>query len=178
MSRDAPPRRIFHNGAHIRRDLIPMPKLALEIAVAAALTLAAILSLAASAHANEIMVTGAYARASASASAKAGAVYFTIVNHGAEADRIVGASSDAAASAMLHESAISNGIATMRMVEIVELASGAELSFAPGGSHVMLVGLKRPLKQGEHFTLTLKLERAGDIAVDVPVAGVAASTPP
>jgi copper(I)-binding protein len=42
---------------------------------------------------------------------------------------------------------------------------------------VMLMGLKKPLKQGEHFTLTLTLERAGDMKVDVPVAGVAASAP-
>ena len=42
----------------------------------------------------------------------------------------------------------------------------------------MLVGLKKPLKEGDHFILTLKLERAGDVAIDVPVGGVAASAPP
>ena len=61
------------------------------------------------------------------------------------------------------------------------------MTFAPVGqvsefkswtfSHLMLVGLKKPLKQGDHFTVTLKLERAGDITFDVPVSGVAASAP-
>ena len=154
-----------------------MRKLALEIAIAAALTVAAILSLAASARANDILITGAYARASASPAARAGSVYFTVVNRGAASDRIVAASSDTAASAMIHRSAVENGIATMRHVEGIDIAPGAEVSFAPGRTHVMLMGLKKPLKQGEHFTLTLTLERAGDMKVDVPVAGVAASAP-
>ena len=155
-----------------------MRNLALEIAIAAALTVAAILSLAASARANDIMVTGAYARASASRSARAGAVYFKLANHGTRRDRIIGASADVAASAMIHESKIDNGVATMRPVESIELAPGGEVSFEPSGSHVMLVGLKKPLKEGDHFILTLKLERAGDVAIDVPVGGVAASAPP
>jgi len=155
-----------------------MRKLALEIAVAAALTIAAILSLAPSAHANEIMVTGAYARASAFPTARAGAAYFTIANQGTQPDRIIAASADVAASAMIHENRIENGVATMRPVESIDLAPGAEVSFSAGGSHVMLVGLRKPLKQGDRFTLTLKLERAGDIAIDIPIAGVAASAPP
>jgi copper(I)-binding protein len=155
-----------------------MRKLALEIAVASALTVAAILSLVAVARANEIMVSGAYARASASPAAKTGAAYLTVANHGAETDRIIAAACDVAAGAMFHETAIENGIATMRHVESVEIAPGAAVSFAPGGTHVMLMGLRKPLKRGEHFILTLKLERAGNIAIDVPVAGVAASAPP
>src|SRR4029078_12404239 len=78
---------------------------------------------------------------------------------------------------MIHRSAIENGIATIRHVEGIDIAPGAEVSFAPGGTHVMLMGLKKPLKQGEHFTLTLTLERAGDMKVDVPVAGVAGGAP-
>jgi copper(I)-binding protein len=155
-----------------------MRNLALEIALAAALTVAAILSLAASAHANDIVVMGAYARASASPAAKAGAVYFAILNHGAEPDRIVGVSADVASGAMIHENAVNNGVATMRPVESLDIKPGTQVSLKPGGSHVMLMGLKKPLKQGQHFTLTLKLERAGDVAVDVPVGGVAADSPP
>jgi copper(I)-binding protein len=156
----------------------PMRKLALELAVASALTLAAILSPAAGAYANEIAVKGAYARASASPGAKAGAVYFMIINGSGAPDRLVAASTDAATSAMIHESAIENGVATMRHLDAVEIAPGAEVSFAPGGTHLMLMGLKKPLRQGEHFTIRLTLERAGVIVVDVPVAGVAASAPP
>jgi periplasmic copper chaperone A len=154
-----------------------MRRLTVEIAAAAALTIAAILSLAAHAHANEIMVTGAYARASAVATARAGVVYFTIVNRGAEPDRIIAARSEAAKSAMIHETAMKDGVASMHHVEGVEIAAGADISFAPGGTHVMLTGLKKPLKKGEHLTVVLTFERAGNLTVDVPVAGVAANGP-
>jgi copper(I)-binding protein len=155
-----------------------MPRLALEIVAALALTLAAILSLASGSHANEIMVTAPFARASATPVAKAGAAYFTITNADASADRIIGVSADIAMSAMIHESVMENGVATMREVGEVEIAPGDQLRFEPGNHHVMLVGLKKPLKEGEHFVLTLRLERAGEIVVDVPVGGVAASAPP
>jgi copper(I)-binding protein len=155
-----------------------MRKLVLEISIAAALTLGAIVSLQARAHANEISVTGAYARASASPAAKAGAAYFTVVNQGREPDRIIAASADVAENAMLHESAVEDGVATMRHVGSLEVPPGTEVALAPGGLHVMLAGLKKPLQLGERFTLTLTFERAGSLAVDVPVAGVAANAPP
>ena len=115
-----------------------MRKSILEILAAAALTLAAILSLAAGARANDIMVTGAYARASASPTAKAGAVYFHIVNHGAAADRLLGASAAIAGRAMMHRSETKDGMTMMsdgvktkekqdsvRVVDIAELMDQA-----------------------------------------------------
>ncbi len=155
-----------------------MRKSILEILAAAALTLAAILSLAAGARANDIMVTGAYARASATPSAKAGAVYFNIVNHGAAVDRLLGASAGIAEEAMMHRSEMKDGMATMSGVDSLDIAPGAELAFSPGGYHLMLIGLKKPLKEGDHFSLSLRFEHAGDVTIDVPVSGVAADSPP
>ena len=155
-----------------------MQKLALQIAIAAALTIAAILSLAANARANGIVVTGAYSRASSGPGARTGALYLTIRNEGTAPDALLSVSTDAAAGAMIHETAVENGVATMRHVEKLDIAPGEEASFAPGGMHIMLMGLKKPLRRGDRISATLTFQNAGDVRVDVPVAGVAATAPP
>jgi copper(I)-binding protein len=160
------------------RELPVMQKLALQIAIAVALTIAAILSLAAHARANGIVVSGAYARASSGAGARTGALYLTIRNEGTAPDALLAVSTDAAASAMIHETAVENGVATMRHVEKLEIAPGQEASFAPGGMHVMLMGLKAPLRRGDLIRATLSFQNAGDVRVDVPVAGIGATAPP
>ncbi len=48
---------------------------------------------------------------------------------------------------------------------------------APGGLHIMLMGLKAPLQQGGSLTLDLTFEHAGAVTVQVPVGGVAATGP-
>jgi periplasmic copper chaperone A len=160
------------------RELPVMQKLALQIAIAVALTIAAILSLAAHARANGIVVSGAYARASSGAGARTGALYLTIRNEGTAPDALLAVSTDAAASAMIHETAVENGVATMRHVEKLEIAPGQEASFAPGGMHVMLMGLKAPLRRGDLIRATLSFQNAGDVRVNVPVAGIGATAPP
>jgi periplasmic copper chaperone A len=41
--------------------------------------------------------------------------------------------------------------------------------FQPGGLHVMLLDLKAPLKEGEHFPVTLTFEKAGQVTISVAV---------
>ena len=67
-----------------------------------------------------------------------------------------------------------NGIARMRPVDAVAVAPDAPAVFQPGGYHVMIMGLKGPLKEGETFPLTLTFEKAGDVTVDVMVMKKAA----
>jgi copper(I)-binding protein len=124
------------------------------------------------------MVSGAFARASATPAAKAGAVYFTIRNEGASADTLTGVETDVAAMAMLHEAVEENGVASMRHLEALEIAPKETLTLSPQKLHVMLTGLKAPLRQGEHISLTLTFAKAGPVKVDVPVGGVAASSAP
>jgi hypothetical protein len=173
--RDALPRWAFHNRAHIAIETGAMPRLAVEIALAAALTLGAIVSLASNANASDVMVSGAFARASAVSTAKAATVYLTVMNHGREPDRLIGIRTDAARSAGLHESAGENAVSSMRDVEALDLPPGATKELQPGGLHIMLTGLAAPLKAGATLKLTLIFEKAGEVAVDVPVAGVAAT---
>jgi periplasmic copper chaperone A len=126
--------------------------------------------LAGPAFADDIQVTGAYARPT-TASAQTAAVYMTLANSGATDDRLVAVETAVAAEATLHSSAV-NAEGMMQMLEIeggVAIATGAEHAFAPGGDHVMLMGLTQPLTEGAQFTVTLTFEVAGKMVVVVPV---------
>jgi copper(I)-binding protein len=65
----------------------------------------------------------------------------------------------------------------MRPVEAVEVTPGESTVLKPGGLHVMLMGLKAPLKKGKIFTLTLTFEKAGSVDVAVEVQGPGTMAP-
>ena len=175
-ARDAMTRAAEHNRAQFESEPPDMRRTALEIAVALLLTIGAVLSLAVAAMASDVMVMDAYARASATPAAKAGAVYLTIMNHGNEPDRLIGISSEIARAAQIHETTEEDGVASMQPVDELEIAAHSEQALAPGGLHVMLFDLRKPLKEGSHFKITLQFERNGSVVVDVPVGGVAADS--
>jgi len=116
---------------------------------------------------NGIQVEDAYARASA----QSGAVFMTIVNHIASPDRLLSVRTDAAERAELHtHSEDANGV--MRMLEVAEgfAVAGLETrALSRGGDHVMLMGLTRPLDNGDTITLILTFERAGEVTLEVAV---------
>ena len=133
----------------------------LLLALAAAGAVAAVAASTAPA-AGGLAVTGAWARASA-AGTTTGAAYFT-VRAGATGDTLTGIAVDPAVAraAELHESMLDDmGMMSMDPVHAVPVRAGGSLVFKPGGHHVMLVGLKRPLRTGQRFTLTLRFARAG-----------------
>jgi copper(I)-binding protein len=99
-----------------------------------------------------------------------GVAYFTIRNAG-KSDRLLRVSSPVAKRAELHVSAMKNDVMKMEGMDSVEVASGVPTSFEPNGRHVMLTGLKRPLKEGEVFPLTLTFANAGQIRTSVRVRG-------
>ncbi len=96
------------------------------------------------------------------------AVYFELSNDSRQADALIGASSDVAGSVEIHKSMMT-GEGVMQMVpqESVPLEAGAAIEFAPGGFHIMLIGLTRELKAGDHFQLTLHFKTHADIILDV-----------
>lgn len=98
-----------------------------------------------------------------------GAAYLRIANRGSAPDRLVGASTPVAEKAEVHENKIENGVMKMRSVGSIVIGPGQSAVLKPGAEHVMLMGLKQPLKQGESFPLTLKFEKAGDVQVTVHV---------
>ena len=150
-----------------------MRKLVLEVIAATALTLGSILASTPGVLANDVMVKGAFARASAMSTAKAGAVYMTLMNQGAVADRLMAVTTGAAISAEIHEALMEDGVAKMRPVEVFDVPAGGSVELKPGGYHIMLMGLKAPLKKGDMIMLQLKFEHAGLVDVMAHVGDVA-----
>lgn len=111
-----------------------------------------------------------WARASAG-NARNGAVFLTLTGKGAP-DRLTGVSSPAAESADLHESIDDKGVMKMRPAAGLDLPPGKPVTLAPGGYHVMLMGLKAPLKTGDTFPLTLRFEHAPAMTVTVTVEAI------
>lgn len=96
--------------------------------------------------------------------------YLDAVNGAKQPDRLVGASCACAAHVMVHEMSTTGGVMRMR-----EAAGGlavqpaGELRLQPGGDHLMLMGLKAPLKAGERLPLTLEFARSGKMTVEAEV---------
>src|ERR1700722_13002430 len=96
--------------------------------------------------------------------------YATIVNHGFTSDRLTGARTGAAASAELHQMSTSGGVMKMRAVSGgIAIGGSATVKLTPGGQHLMLVGLKGPMKAGAHVKVTFEFQRAGAVAADFVV---------
>lgn len=107
------------------------------------------------------------------AGAKVAGGYFTITNKGGTADRLLSISSDISDRAELHEMAVKDGVMTMRPVAGgLEIPADGKVALAPGGYHLMFVGLKRQPRQGEKFSATLTFEKAGAVSVDFAVEGM------
>ena len=128
-----------------------------------------LLALAVPAFASDIMVMDAQAPASLTASAKTAAVYMMLMNHGAAADALTAITTPAADRATPHQTINDNGVMKMREIEKLTLEPQGMMMFAPGGAHIMLTGLKAPLKAGDSFPLVMTFEKAGDVKVDVKV---------
>lgn len=150
-----------------------MRRTLLEIAAALSLTLAAVVTSVNGASASSVMVTQAYARASATPTASSGAAYVSLMNHAAEADRLVSATTPAAKTAEIHKSEDVDGVMKMAPAGPLEIPGMGMLEMKPGGYHIMLMGLSKPLKKGEEIEITLTFEKAGAVTVKVPVGGVA-----
>lgn len=150
-----------------------MRKSMILFAAAISLALAGILALAPGASASSVMVMKAYARASATPGAETGAAYVSLMVHG-EADRLVAVSTPAAKMAVLHRTVEADGVMKMEHVDAIDLPANGMIEMKPGGTHIMLMGLARPLKEGDEIELTLSLEKAGEVKVKAKVGGVAA----
>ena len=124
--------------------------------------------MAGSARAADIAVEAPFARASAG-TAGAGAAYMTLKSAEASADRLTSASTPAAERAELHTHVMEGDVMRMREVDSIEIPAGGTVELKPGGLHIMLIGLKAPLKEGESFPLTLSFAKAGPVTVTVPV---------
>lgn len=147
-----------------------------NIFIAVALTAFSWLAVSAAfAQSGGVSVENPFARPSAGP-AGAGAAYMTIRNQGPAADRLVAASSSVARTTELHTHIREGDVMHMRKVEAIAIPERGAATLAPGGLHVMLMGLHQPLKTGDSFTLTLTFEKAGALTIQVPVKDMGAGT--
>jgi hypothetical protein len=107
--------------------------------------------------------------------AENGVAYVTITSP--TADRLVSASTPVAKKAELHTMSMQGMVMKMRPIAGLDIPAGQPVSLKPGGEHIMLMGLKQPLREGESFPLTLDFEKAGPRTVTVAVEKVGAKGP-
>ena len=95
--------------------------------------------------------------------------YLSITNHGVTADRLLAVESSLARKTELHTMDVTNGVMKMRQIDDgIAIPSGKTIQLAPGGFHVMLIGLKAPLNAGENYQVTLTFEKAGKVNLSGP----------
>jgi periplasmic copper chaperone A len=116
----------------------------------------------------DMKLESAWARSSPPG-AKVAAVYLRIDNTGGNSDRLLTITSNAAASAEVHRTTVVEGVARMRPVSTLQIGANEVVAFEPGGLHIMLFGLKRPLVAGQSFPVELGFELSGQKKVTVKV---------
>ncbi|MFO0985821.1 MAG: copper chaperone PCu(A)C [Alphaproteobacteria bacterium] len=117
---------------------------------------------------NNIELSQAWMRASL-AGVPNTAAYITIRTTDGMSDRLLRAESPVAGRVELHTHIIENGVAKMRQIPAIDVPAGGAAELKPGGLHVMLLGVKGTLQEGERAPLTLVFERAGTVTLSVPV---------
>jgi len=100
-------------------------------------------------------------------SAKTGVVYLNIENNGQDDDVLESASTPVAEHAMLHKTEMDGNVMKMSHAASIAVPGDGRLHLKPAGHHIMLMGLKAPLKSGASFPLTLVFEKAGAVTFDV-----------
>lgn len=112
-------------------------------------------------------------------SAPTGGGFLKITNTSSAPDRLISVTSPAADLVQVHEMKMDGDIMRMRKVEKgLEIPAGGTVTLAPGGIHLMMMGLNGPLKQGTSVPVTLVFEKAGRIDVELAVEAMGASHAP
>ena len=128
-------------------------------------------------HLGDINISLPFTRATLP-NAPVGGGFLTIENTGTEADRLVSATSVVAGETQIHEMAMEGDVMKMRqLADGLEIPAGETVVLAPGGFHIMFMGLKQAFVEGETVAVTLTFEKAGSVEVLLPVAAAAADMP-
>ena len=117
-----------------------------------------------------------WARASL-AGVRNGIVYGQLADEGSATVELVSASTPVADHVEFHEHSMNAGVMTMRALDGIKVEPGQVVTLQPGGIHMMLIELKRPLAAGQSFPLTLRLADGNSMTVAVSVLGPTATAP-
>jgi copper(I)-binding protein len=130
------------------------------------------------AEAGQLLIEQAWTRATPGG-AKVGAGYMSIINHGDAADRLIAGESEIAERVEIHTMTMENGVMRMRQLkEGLVLAPKSITDLKPGGYHLMFIGLKKAIKQGDSIALQLTFEKAGTVDLTLAAAAIGAKSPP
>lgn len=121
-------------------------------------------------------VSQAWSRASIG-TARPGVVYLTIRNSGTADDALMSITTPAAGMPMLHQTVMTDGVASMPHAMEVPVPAGGQVALEPGGYHAMLMDLTQVLEEGETFPVTLTFRDAGEVTISVTVQNIGASEP-
>ncbi|WP_112311613.1 copper chaperone PCu(A)C [Pseudogemmobacter bohemicus] len=142
-------------------------------AALAAIMLSGVFSGAAFAHGfkgGDLEISHPYIPTPPTAVAKTAGGYLRITNTGTGPDRLIGIESAVAEKTELHTTEMdADGVAAMKHVPELEIPAGATVAFERGGYHIMFMGLKQALKEGDLVPGTLIFERAGRIDVEFSI---------
>ena len=122
----------------------------------------------------QVTIDMPWARATAP-KALAGGAFMTITS--IAADQVTRLESPVASTVELHLTVEEAGVMKMKPVPALVLEPGKSVTLKPGGYHVMLMGLKAPLKQGEHFPITFFFATSPPVTVEVQIAAPGAAGP-
>ena len=124
----------------------------------------------------EIQVRHPWSRATPPG-AKVGVGYMEIRNNGRQPDRLLSASTPLAKKVEMHVTERDGEVLKMRQVKSFEIPARERYELRPGGAHLMLVDITRPLQKGERIALTLRFERAGELEVQLEVQELGSRQP-
>lgn len=130
------------------------------------------------AMAGSIEISRPWARATPKG-ATVGSGYLKLTNTGTAPDRLVGGASDISDKVEIHEMTMANGVMRMRPVANgLEIKPGQSVDLTPGTFHIMFVGLKQQLQQGQKIKGRLTFEKAGSVDVEFSVGSIGGSSAP
>ncbi len=157
-----------------------MSKFHTILPIAALTGVLAVLTATAQGHdykAGDLTIDHPWTRATPGA-AKVAAGYTKITNNGTKPDRLIAATAEGAKTVTLHQMSVVNDVMTMREVKGgLEIKPGETVELKPGGYHMMMMGLKTPLKEGATIKGSLTFENAGTVPVEFKVEALAAKEP-
>ncbi|WP_434339977.1 copper chaperone PCu(A)C [Motilimonas cestriensis] len=124
----------------------------------------------------EIMVDGAYVRATPP-NVQNSAAFLQLMNHSNELATLVSAKSDIAEKVELHNHIMADGMMKMRQVDGIKINAMETVSLQPGGYHIMLMGLKQPLTEGQEVSFTLGFSSGEQVSFVALVKSVKGDKP-
>ncbi len=139
--------------------------------------LCAALVLAAPALHAQIEIDRAWVRATAPGASVAGG-YMTIRNKSGAPDRLLGASSPAAARVEMHVHLREGEVVKMRPAAAFDVPAKGEFELKPGGAHLMFMQVRHPFNEGDKVPVRLRFEKAGEVSVEFAVGRLGAREPP